>query len=417
LDSGFESTRNTFYQTMIGLTYKSDESCPADLFSQSCVEGFLQAQWESFGYPFAQVFELHVLQEIAALEEVDLVDLNELCYGSTPEICRLKELVNGIDDYSTTKAVNVAAALISISRFDLAERCLRSTDKRNVNKREVFEIGMLEFVIANRRDNGIGSAAAFRKMRVAIEEGRLPAERMLGACSQAVVWYLKKKDLASSDYKWFRSLGERLTQRNRQMDPSAISSWYRAVAMLPASKGDRVLTREYMLHARDAAERSISMRPRAYEMHLLKTYHESVLKEHMYVTHDLDQAVAAGRALIDLDPCWSVSYGELAEAYQKYGHYDEAAVLYEQSAEIGPPYVGHHLFQAAQCYSLLGDDEYALALYLRLYDFNPTNRSVILAGLKSSLRCRHSATERFSAAFDKLQPAPEPREVEWLQNA
>ncbi len=118
--------------------------------------------------------------------------------------------------------------------------------------------------------------------------------------------------------------------------------------MIPAGRGQALQTRHYMQRAREAAEEVISRRPRRHEMNFIKTYHESAIKEHLYVTGDFEKAKEAGNALIALDAGWAPSYAELAEVYQKSGDQQRAAELYEQAlATLGPPYVGHHLLNAA----------------------------------------------------------------------
>lgn len=38
-------------------------------------------------------------------------------------------------------------------------------------------------------------------MRAAIQTGRVPPDRALDACAQAVVWYLKRKEPIEADYR------------------------------------------------------------------------------------------------------------------------------------------------------------------------------------------------------------------------
>ncbi|MBM0275409.1 tetratricopeptide repeat protein [Micromonospora tarensis] len=237
-------------------------------------------------------------------------------------------------------------------------------------------------------------------MRAAIESRALPPDRVMDACAQGVVWFLKRRELSEADFDWFVATGTALAEQPGLVEPAALSSWYRGVAMIPAAKGEVAATRRYMEHARAAARETITKRPRAYEMHLMKTYHESSLKEHMYLTRDEDRAEESGRALIAIDPAWSPSYGELAEAYVRFGRPGPAAELFETAVRIGPPYVGHHLLQAARCRERAGDHELALAHYLSLVDTAEPSPEVVTAALALARRLSHPAQTRLAAALD-----------------
>jgi hypothetical protein len=396
------SQNNPFRQTLLGLEYTTSPGRPADLFSQACVEQFQELGLDRFGYLFAQVFEPNVLREIALLADVPYTSLADLTHSPTPAVHRLAELVDHAGELTVVGLVNVAAALISISRFDLADRMLASAFSRVGDPLEAFEAAMLRFVIANRRDEGSGSAEAFGRMRTAIGTGRVPGDRVMDACAQAVVWYLKRKELPAAEYEWFLARGTALAARPERLDPGSISSWYRALAMVPAAEGEVAQTRQYMEYAQDAAQDSFTRRPRAYELHFMKTYHESSLKEHMYLTRDPDRAEESGRALIALDPAWAPSYGELAEAYLRFGRVQSATELYERAVELGPPHVGHHLLQAARCQEKAGDHERAVEHYLTLSHLVPDDEGVLRAGREASLRVSAAPAAHFEDALERL---------------
>lgn len=397
--------RNTFQETLLGLEYTPRPDRSVDLFSRACVEQYHELNLTRFGYLFAQVFEPDVLKEVALLEEESYVSLADLSHRPTAATIRLAELVQNAADLPVIGLVNLASALISISRFDLAVRILEQATVRAADPRESFEIAMLEFVVSNRRDNGTASRQAFLRMRKAIEAGSLPYDRVMDACAQAIVWYLKRRELSEADFNWYLATGNALAKAPERLDPGSISSWYRALAMLPASRGEARATRRYMQYAREAAGETFTRRPRAYEMHYMKTYYESSLKEHMYVAPDLEKAEEAGHALITLDPAWAPSYGELAEAYLKFGKPEQAARLYDKAVETGPPYVGHHLSCAAKCYETVGNNERALAHYLTLSELAPQSVSVLLAGLKIARGISHESRGYFQCAIDRLKSA------------
>jgi len=373
--------RNSFQETLLGLEYAEPADQPADLFSQACVEQYRDVEAERFGYLFAQVFEPGVLQEVCLLEGVSYSDVENLEVLPTASLQRLAEAARAADQLSLPGQVNVAAALISISRFGPAHRVLMGARRRASSARDVFEVAMLEFVIANRQDDVAVSQSAFVRMRAAIETKKLPPDRVLDACAQAVVWHLKRQEISVEDYAWFTDTGRAVADRSNTVDPGALSSWYRAIAMVPAAKGEADLTRQYMDHARTTAEQTFALRPRAYELHFLKTYHESSMKEHMFLTRDLSKAEESGRALIALDPAWAPSYGELGDAFYKFGEPTKAAELYEEAVRAGPPYVGHHLLSAANARRKAGHGETAVAHYLAIARLATVREQVLSEGL------------------------------------
>jgi tetratricopeptide (TPR) repeat protein len=394
--SGF--ARNAFHQTMVGLDY-SVGSDQADIFSRACVEAFAESPWTRYGYPYTQVFETSVLQEISVLEPIAYDDLALLRHRPTAAMRRLGDAVDNQADLSLVERLNLASVLVSIARLDLAETVMAEAAPLAAGDRDRFELAWLRFVISNRQDDGRDSASAFSTMRAAIEAGGVPASRALDACTQAVVWYLKRKDVSEDDFVWSVRAGDALATQLKRQDFSAVSSWYRGLAMLPAAKGMADKTRSYMEMAWSAAEEAVGQRRQAYKLNLVKTYHESTLKEHMYVTKDFDAAVEAGRALIDLDPVWSVSYGELAEAHVRFGRPLEAAQLYDQAVAVGPPYVGHHLLKSASCWEKAGDLERALGGYERLASLVPGDTDVLTLGLRCARELSHPAARSFETAL------------------
>jgi hypothetical protein len=406
MSDGFAFTRNTFQETLLGLEYSP--RCPADLFSRACAEAFAESDRTRFGYPFTQVFEPGVLHEIAVLADVPYPSLTGLDPQPTAATRQLAATVAQARDLSAVEVINVASALVSISRFDLATRLLVDLAERELTPRESFEAAWLDFMISNRCDDGASSPAAFARMGAAIDAGGVPAGRVLDACTQAVVWYLKRQEVPLDVFRWAVRTGGALAKRPDRLDQGTVSSWYRGIAMLPAAKGRAAETRRFMALARDAAQETIAERPRAFEMNTIKTYYESAVKEHMYVTGDADAAEQAGLALIELDPVWSPSYGELAEAYQRFGQVDRAAGYYERAAQAGPPYVGYHLLKAAQCRAKLGQDELALDHYVALLRLVPGNAAVVDAGLELALRLAHPCAEQFADARDRRQAQLQP---------
>jgi hypothetical protein len=391
---------NAFCDTMLSLSFDSD-AYAADIFSRACVESFEQCRWDQFGYSFTQVFEPTVLHEIALLSGVPLARLARLEQPDAPAMPRLRGMIDNPAGHSVAELVNLASCLATISRFDLVRDILAVLAARRTTPREDFEVGWLEFLLANRSDGGVGSPAAFDRMRTAVLARAVPASRVLDASTQAVVWYVKRREVPAESYAWWKELGASLASSSAKVDPGALSSWYRGVAMVPAAAGDSAATRDYMERARAAAEAGGGSG--AAELNSIKTYHESSIKEHMYLRRDVTAAERAARALIELDPAWSISYGELAEVYVQAERPLQAAEMYEQAVATGPPYVAYHLLKATACRERGDDLSTALGHYEELAAFAPRSRRVLAGGLALARRLAHPSTAAFEHGLAQVE--------------
>lgn len=405
MPNDFKPQRNTFQETLAALEYEPRQGRPADIFSRACVASYSGSDWTHFGYFFTQIFEPDVLREVALLEGVAYESLANLSYQPSATLSHLAELVEKASDLSPVELVNLASALISISRFDVAAQLLNDVSGKGTTPREKFEVAWLEFMISNRCNRGVNSPVAFAKMREAIEMGGIPRGRVLDACTQAVVWHIKRREIPEDAFTWWLRIGDGLAKapESNRLDMGTVSSWYRGLAMLPAARGKGSQTRKFMELAREAAEQTIAQRPGAYELNTIKTYYESTMKEYMYVNKNFEAAEKAGYALITLDPAWAPSYGELAEVYEFFGHVAQAAEFYEQAAEAGPPYWGYHLLRAARCRVKNGDNETALAHYLTLAEIAPQYAPALKEGLDVALRLSSASQAQFERKINRLK--------------
>ncbi|MFB6981588.1 tetratricopeptide repeat protein [Streptomyces scopuliridis] len=397
-----EFKRNSFHDTMIGLSCSPAEY-RADIFSRACVESFDSCDWFQFGYAFTQVFEPAVLYEISLLEGARIAPLARLEDRRTEPLVRLGAMLDQASEHTVVELLNAASALISISRFELVRNILAILSERRTTPREDFEIGWLEFVVSNRCEGGAGSPSAFERMRTAVITREVPASRVLDACTQAVVWYVKRRELPTVDFERWKELGTSLSEMPDRVEPGTLSSWYRGVAMLPAASGDAAATRHYMNRARETADMCTGSESRAADLNAIKTYYESSVKEYLYVQRDVDAAEEAGRALIALDPVWSVSYGELADVYVQSNRAEDAARLYEQAAAAGPPYVAHHLLKAATCRERCEDLPGAMAHFETLAGFAPHSRQVMTQGLSLARRLAHPSATVFERGLLEIE--------------
>jgi len=394
--------RNAFQHTLAEFSAGPDPA-QADLFSQAAVEIYEAKIWDEWGYRFTQIFEPGVLQEVAMLEGVPYDDLSRLKRRTSPALAWLGARTDAPLDLSFVEKINVASALVSISRFDAAASLIEVATRDAAAPRDRFELGWVEFLISNRCNDGARSPQAFRRMRAAIEETSIPPSRVLDLCAQGVVWHLKRREVSEADYDWCLATGTAIATERADTDPGAISSWYRGVAMVPAAKRDAAQTRDYMRRAEEAALQTYELRPSAFELNALKTYHESTIKEHMYVTEDPERALAAAQDLVALDPNWSPSYGEMADAYRRFGRLEAAAELYERASRMGPPYVGHHLLQAARCRAETEALDEALVHYETLSAMAPDYAAVRTEGARVAERASEVSRRRYLKTVEALR--------------
>lgn len=356
------TSTNAFSRTMVELDVT--DGATHDLFSRSVRQHLRDLRSFHWTFPLTQVFEPEVLDEAALLRGLDPSAVRRLDQGSsTAQV--LVDAMAAAADLPAETTLCVAAALVSVSRFELAHQVLETVDA-SAHPRAAFERAMLEFVIANRTTlSAARMTAAFEAMRAAAQSEEVPRDRLLDACAQAVVWHLKCEAVPRTLFEWFSREGQSLvTHRRDELGAATVSSWYRGIAMVPAGRRDADLTRRVMRQAGRVAEEAIAHAGSgALELTLRKTYHESSVKEYLYVSRDREQALHHADRLVDLDPPWSISHGEKAEVCRSFGMLEEAAENFDAAAAVGPPYVRHHLLQAARAWDELDEPGAALERY------------------------------------------------------
>lgn len=387
--------RNSFQEALLELRLSKESA--ADIFSRAAVQAFDGNNWREFGYPFTQIFEPNVLHEIALLENLPFDAIARLEHCQSSAVAWLKYRISEAATLGVAELLNLASALVSISRFELATVLVEQASARATASRDSFEVGWLEFLISNRCDDGARSPQAFAKMRTAAESGAIPRGRVLDACCQGIVWYVKRREIPEDQFKWCVAKGNRIAKVRDGLESGTVSSWFRGLAMIPAAKGNADETRRHMTIAREAALEK--KHPSAFEMNAIKTYYESTLKEHVHLTRDLEQAEQAGEALIALDPFWAPSYGELADAYIKFGKIERAATLFERAVLLGPPYVGYHRLQAARCLVQQGDYGSALSHYTVLAELAPDYTPMHKEALEVAHRVKGKSNGTFAETF------------------
>ncbi|MEO0814525.1 MAG: hypothetical protein AAFY60_16820, partial [Myxococcota bacterium] len=375
--------------------------CEPDLFSRACVEAYHNNTAETPVYPFTQIFEPGVLAEVVLLEGVPLDPLLTLEFRPTAEMESLGNKLDNLQSLDMAERLNLSSALICISRFDAAKRAL---PREGSTDRERFELAWLDFLISNRQDDGARSPDAFARIIAATAQGEVSPARIVDACTQGIVWFLKRREIDEQQYRWCVETGNALIKHGAGLGHGTLSSWYRGVAMVRAVERDAEGTREYLTQALDHGTRLADSCEQYGALNTLKTYYESCIKEYMYVRPDLERAEEAGLALVALDEQWSPSFAELAEAYEYFGQVEQAVVYYEKAVDIGPPYVGQHLVRAARANVKCGSPEAALGHYRTLHDIAPLlDPHLCREALRVATESGHDSKDYFQSAFEASQ--------------
>lgn len=200
---------NAFQAVMIGL--EEPEGLALDIFSESLCRAVAGHDWETFGFPFTQVFEPSVLYEVALIQGIEPLALATLEHRPTATTERLAAVVAAPEVHPSTALVNAASILTCASRFARASELVEHAATRSPSGREAFELDWLRFVVSNRTDDGASSPTAFARMQAVIEAGDVPPSRAMDACTQAVVWYVKRREIPAETFRWFARHGAELS--------------------------------------------------------------------------------------------------------------------------------------------------------------------------------------------------------------
>ncbi|MEG3991241.1 hypothetical protein QUA13_29660 [Microcoleus sp. S28C3] len=363
---------NSFAMFLLEAKVDSD----ADLFSLATLDELVGLDPE-VDFRFSQVFEPGVLAEISVSCKCSYANL-QTDAGSNPEV--IAEIMSfNCEELSSLQILHAASKLLAMGRFGAVINFLRELKSRKLSLRLMFEVAMLDFILLNRVAESVNYQKQFEVMKRCCEADRLPAGRMLDACSQAVVWYSKRSSISDDLHKFFLDLGDEIVKSTDTTD-SAKSSWYRGRAMVYADDKDQVSTRHAMLKANEFAQMASDKSP--YFKHLEKTYLESTLKEFLYLRRDPNSAIEIAEQLIDMDINWSPSYFEKAEIFMHLGDHRNAGLTFLKAASVGFPYVSMSLKKAVHEFEQIDDTK---NLKVALGELARFDRLVVQSTVKDEL--------------------------------
>ncbi|PHM62730.1 tetratricopeptide repeat protein [Xenorhabdus ishibashii] len=342
------------------------------------------------GYVITQAMEYSFLKEIAQIANIPYVDVtcfNYECAGPGNALQWLLSMKVYLPDI---QKVNLARALITTARYHLAQDILSIVNPEKLQPEQKITYFITSFIVRNRLVSGSDCSDLFGRIKQIIEDKNISEENILEAASLAIVWYLKTGTIDLQTYEWFKQCGEfiseKIIERKTFKAKLALSSFYRAYAMVPAAINDIPKTRSIMLksqHFSDILEPENELETVLAET-AKKTVLESSIKEMMYVSKQWDIAEEYALELVTFDPYWSVNYQELAEVYLKQNKYSKALEQYQNAKQIGLPRVAFNEYMIGVCHEYLGDHQEAINSFKNVLTMDKTNISSGISGYRVS---------------------------------
>jgi tetratricopeptide (TPR) repeat protein len=371
-------------------------------YTRALCRGLASSNFDD-AYQFSgQSMEPSLIFELAQQTKIPESQLQALTYPMSGPLATVRWLVENVASTTDIQRVNLAFCLASFVRYDLAWEVLGKVREERLRPRERYLYQVARFMVANRRGATSNHEASFAKIRDYITAGLVSDARALSAAAFAIVWHDKEQSISTSLHGWFVEQGLELAKRHTNSTQFstqlALSSFYRAYAMIPARRRDVAATRAAMCAAEQYARAATPTNPlmEVFATDAIKTVLESSLKEHLYIAKDLEAAERCGRELVTLDPSWSISYHELAEVLIHAGRHAEALDLYRHALTIGLPRRAFSQYMVGQMLEHLAHDEQALAAYRATLELDDTNLSAGVCGHNLAKRLAHPSLAEFS---------------------
>jgi hypothetical protein len=353
------------------------------------------------GYLITQAMESSFLKEVADISRIPYVDVanfNYECEGSGNALQWLLSMKAYLPDI---QKLNLVRALITTARYHLAQDILSMVNSEKLQPEQKITYFITLFIIRNRLVSGSDCSDLFGRIKQIIEDKNISEENILEAASLAIVWHLKTNTIDIQTYEWFKQCGESLSgkiiERNTFKTKLALSSFYRAYAMIPAAIRDITKTRDLMLKSQHFAN---TLEPKNELEAVLaetakKTVLESSIKEMMYVSQQWCAAEEYALELVAFDPNWSVNYQELADVYLKQNKYSKALEQYQKAKQIGLPRVAFNEYMIGVCHEHLGDHLEAINNFKNVLMMDETNISSGISGYKISSKYNLESKNHF----------------------
>lgn len=383
--------------------YLEEEGLFTNHWSQGVTRHYQTQKLKNSPTSVGQILDHSILYEISLLTKIPENQLEYLNYPLQGNMKEFKTLLAILDFLEEIEKLNLVATLFQISRFKFAQKIFLNINLKNLPlKYHPFYL-TTDFVIKNRLGLKNNYHEEFLRFKNLLEEYDVSPENTLQLCSQAIVWASKTKNNDLTD--WFESTALKAIPEAKTLKTNssyaALSSFYRGYAMIFADRGDIAKTREIMLSALAEASKITPQNDieEFVKFNLIKTYHESSVKEYLYVKKDLEAALESAHKIIELDPHWSISHQELADIYLKMKKYDQALKCYERSLEIGLPRISFAQYMKGLCLEKQGDFHGAIVEYKKNLKFDPLAISSGVSGYNLALKYNNPFKKVFSKSL------------------
>ncbi|WLR41710.1 tetratricopeptide repeat protein [Bacillus carboniphilus] len=357
-------------------------------------------------FHLGQVLEPSTLIEASKVIPIDTRHLMNLEYETDGPMLKIKQEIENSSSLSSLERLILSYRLTYLARFDLAASMHSLVDINKLTAEEQIRHYLLKFVLLNRQDQ-TNNVEEFTKMKNLFESHLLPNYLFLTIASNAIVWELKKKSIGESLFNWFVEKGfnivDDMGDGKTFTDHIALSQFFRAYAMIPAESLKINETREAMKKSLYFAE--LADPKNDWEEYrksdAIKTIYESEIKEHIFVSKNLEEAEKSGHHLLKLDPNWSISYHEMADVYFAKNEIEKALNMFEKSLEVGLPRLVFTQYMIGYCLGTLQREEEAIEAFKKTLNLDPNNISSGINGYNLARKMNHSTEGYFKSILDE----------------
>ena len=383
------------------LHYSEKEDDANSIWVQSIYRGLKFCNFDEANYRISQLLEPSFLTEVSRSVSVSLKKLNEFEYDVGGPASKIRWMLDMLQWATPIQRLNLARCLSATSRYSMARKIIKNISPSDLLKHEQFLFHISKFIIDNRIGDVQTHDAEFEAIKALMEGGVLCDTSLLEAASQVIVWNIKTSSISKSTAVLFAEKGLKVAQALKDSDDTierlALSSFYRAYAMIPASEQDVEMTRHYMIKSEHFADTANPETPLHYTMaqNAKKTVLESTLKEMLYIAHDIEAADEVSLKLVDLDSNWSINYHERAEVFLKTKNYAKSLQLFIEALRIGLPRISVSQYMIGACQQQLGKIEEAVASFQKTLSLDENNISAGISGHNIAKEKSHPSYEFF----------------------
>ncbi|MDX8360675.1 hypothetical protein [Cytobacillus sp. IB215316] len=379
-----------------------------DNISSLWTQGVCRTIEHEIPFHLGQVLEPSTLVEVSRVTQLPLEKILKLDYETSGFMRDIKDNISNMSSLSSIEKLILSYRLTYIARYDLAISIFSSINIDDLVVQNKIQYYFLKFILQNRQNQN-QHEKEFTKMMELFEVHTLPESQILMVCSNAIVWKLKAKSIGEKLFNWFVEYGlktaESLGEGRDFKEHIALSQFYRAYAMIPAE--DLLINETRKEMEKSLYFANLAVPKNSWQEYrksdAIKTIYESELKEHLYVSKNLQAAEKAGRNLLSLDPNWSISYHEVAEVFLASNQVEKALEMFEKSLHVGLPRLIFTQYMIGHCLGTLKREEEAIDAFVKTLKLDTYNISAGINGYNFAKKLNHHTEGIFKSFLDKWE--------------